>query len=264
MNIGAVVLPNAYTLPRVTAVNGSDANGCLAACVFRSLGISTCDCTKSDEEAAITDSALLDGEIPTIGTSERNSANESEWAAPLFTVMDSAGSVTLAFRFQTRVVLCEVELYIFHCPAWGIGAEVITLYNGASFPHFHSPPSRGSVTLTSDMQNCTSLTRVSIPIQNATSTSSYFILISNPSGTVEWTYIAEVQFSDDQPDTTTMTSTNLTTENATGKKIATILTINKCTGTDDSDVTTLNTTDLISTDLTTEQVIGKMIVMLHC
>ena len=195
-------------------MNGSNANGdCPTECVA---GI-TCDCTDTflgDE--AITASVLIDGVVPTIDTSERNEANESVWAAPLLTVRASTGSVTLGFRFQTRVVLCEVELYVFHCPAWGIGAEDTAIHNGVAFPTFIPGifPSRGNVIVTSDMQDCTSLTRVSIPLQMATSTSSYFIEINSVSGTIEWVHIAEVRFSD-QCDSTTMAAP--TTSTSTGK-----------------------------------------------
>ena len=199
-------------------MNGSNANGdCPTECVVLSSGISTCDCTDSAlGEEAITASVLIDGVVPTIDTSERSSADEFVWAAPLLTVRASTGSVTLGFRFQTRVVLCEVELYVFHCPAWGIGTEDIAIHNGPTFPQFISgSPSRGRVILTSDMQNCTSLTRVSIPLQMATNTSSYFIGINSLLGTIEWVHIAEVRFSD-QCDST-MALTDPTTELPTGK-----------------------------------------------
>ena len=181
-------------------MNGSNANGdCPTECVILSSVINVCDCTYSTlADEAITTSVLIDGVVPTIDTLERNSADEFVWAAPMFTVRTSTGSVTLGFRFQTRVVLCEVELYVFHCPAWGIGAEDITIHNGANFPIFIPGifPSIGTVILTSDMQDCTSLTRVSIPLQMATSTSSYFIEINGVSRTIEWVHIAEVRFSD--------------------------------------------------------------------
>ena len=217
LNVGAFLTPNAYTLPGVMAVNGSNANGdCPMECVVLASGINTCDCTDTLlEDEVITASVLIDGVVPTIDTLEKNEANESVWAAPLLTVRASTGSVTLGFRFLTRVVLCEVELYVFHCPAWGIRAEDITIHNGAAFPQFITGafPSRGRVTLTSDMQDCTSLTRVSIPLQMATRTSSYFIEISSVSGRIEWVHIAEVRFSD-QCDSTTMAPT---TSSSTGK-----------------------------------------------
>ena len=193
--LGALLTPDAYTLSGVMAVNGSNSNGdCPTECVVLASGSRVCDCTVAFlADEAITASVLIDGVVPTVDTSERNSADEFVWAAPLFTA--STGSVTLGFRFQTRVVLCEVELYVYHCPAWGIGAEDIRIYNGASFPQFIPVLIIERVILTSDMQDCTSLTRVSIPLQMATSTSSYFIEINKISGTIEWVHIAEVRFS---------------------------------------------------------------------
>ena len=215
--VGAFLTPDAYTQSGVMAVNGSNANGdCPMECVVLASGINTCDCTVSTtlRDEAITASVLIDGVVPTIDTSERNSADEFVWAAPLLTVRASTGSVTLGFRFQTRIVLCEVELYVFHCPAWGIGAADIAVHTGATFPHFITfPGAVGRVILTSDMQNCTFLTRVSIPLQMATRTSSYFIEINSLSGTIEWVHIAEVRFSD-QFDSTTMAPT---TSTSTGK-----------------------------------------------
>ena len=193
-------------------MNGSNANGdCPTECVVMAAGISTCDCTDSTlnlGDEAIAASVLIDGVVPTIDTSERNDDGDLVWAAPLLTVRASTGSVTLGFRFQTRVMLCEVELYVFHCPAWGIGAFEIRVQNGAAFPQFITGifPSIGAVILTSDMQDCESLTRVSIPLQMAISTSSYFIEINSFFGTIEWVHIAEVRFN--QCDSTTMATTD--------------------------------------------------------
>ena len=175
-------------------MNGSSANGgCPSPSVGIPSGITTCDSgtrTVLGEEV-LTAGVLIDGFIPTIDTA-------GEWAAPLFTVRGSTDTVTLGFRFPARVVLHEVELYLFHCPAWGIGAERITIHNGASFPQFIGAfNSTGSVDLTTDLQNCTSLTRVSLPLQMARNTSFYFMEFTNPSGDlIEWVHIAEVRFSD--------------------------------------------------------------------
>ena len=211
--IGAFVTPTAYTLPGVMAVNGSSANeGCPSPCVGVVSGITTCDCRMHSTigEDAIT-GVLTDG-VTEIGT-------EPVWAAPLFTVRGSTDTVTLGFRFPASVVLHEVKLYLFHCPAWGIGAERIVIHNGASFPQFiRLSDSIGSVgltsdqDLTSDQENCTSLTRVSIPLQMAMSTISYFIEFTNPSGDlIEWVHIAEVRFSDPAIATTMTTTTESTT-----------------------------------------------------
>ena len=120
-------------------MNGSNATGnCPTECVVLASGINTCECTDATAvvATAITASVLIDGVVPTIDTLEVNIADEFVWAAPLLTVRASTGSITLGFRFQTHVELCEVELYVFHCPAWGIGTDDITIRNGATFPQF--------------------------------------------------------------------------------------------------------------------------------
>ena len=192
-------------------MNGSNPNGdCPTECIrMSSLGTRICNCTETTLGAeAVTARVLIDGVVPTIDTSERNSADEFVWAAPLLTVRASTGSVRLGFGFQTPVVLCEVELYVFHCPAWGIGAEDISVFNFTFISDTeYSYESIGRVILTSDMQDCTSLTRVSIPLQTATrlSTDLYYIEINS---VIEWVHIAEVRFSD-QPIPTTMATTEL-------------------------------------------------------
>ena len=93
--IGAFLTPNAYTLSGVMAVNGSNANGdCPKECVVLASVINTYVTvqnlyTLGDE--AIIASVLIDGVVPTIDTSERNSADEFVWAAPLLTVRSSTG-----------------------------------------------------------------------------------------------------------------------------------------------------------------------------
>ncbi len=82
----------------------------------------------------------------------------------------------IGFRYQNSVALREVELYIFFCPAWDIGTATITISTSVSFPNFIQLESVGSVTLTSAMVDCVSLTRINIPIQvTMGSTSRYFI-----------------------------------------------------------------------------------------
>ena len=178
------------------AVNGSDGNGgCPSSCVGVSSGITTCDCTRPTTVSTTT-GVLIDGVMPTLDTEERNTANEYMWAAPLFTVRGTTDSVLLGFRFQDSVLLHEVQLHLFNCPAWNIGAQSIRIYNEIAFPLFSREfNSLGSMQLTSELQSCDSLTRVSIPLQMASSTNSYFIEFHNPSGAViEWLHIAEVRF----------------------------------------------------------------------
>ena len=125
--VGTFLTPNAYTLTGVMAVNGSDGNGgCPSSCVGVSSGIITCDCTQSPAVATTT-GVLIDGVVPTLDTAERNAANDYVWAAPLLTVRGTTDSVQLGFRFQDSVLLHEVQLHLFNCPAWNIGAQSISI-----------------------------------------------------------------------------------------------------------------------------------------
>ena len=182
-------------------MNGSDVDGgCPQECVGEESGIRRCDCMGTSKESTIT-GVLIDGMIPTIDTSQRGN-----WASQLFTVQASIPSYALGFRFQNLITLEEVELYVFYCFVWQIGATTVNVYDSTTYPSFiRTAPSVGSVNITSDMQNCEALTRVSIPLQTTLKVSSYFIEFTNPTQ-IHWLYIAEVRFSD-QPIPTKTTAT---------------------------------------------------------
>ena len=84
----------------------------------------------TSSEGTIT-GVLIDGMIPTIDTSQRGN-----WASQLFTVQRSTTSYALGFRFQSRVALQEVELYVLYCPTWQIGATTINVYDSTTYPGF--------------------------------------------------------------------------------------------------------------------------------
>ena len=176
-------------------MNGSDATGgCPHACVQSN---SYCDCAGTAGAGTFT-GVIIDGVVPTLDTSQRGT-----WATQLFTVRDNTQITRIGFRFQNAVMLREVELYLFYCPSWGIGGSpggtnTINIYNAVTFPLFVDSfgGSVGSVTLTSDMVNCESLIRVSIPLQGARSISIYFIEFSS-TDLIGWINIAEVRFADE-------------------------------------------------------------------
>lgn len=190
------------------AVNGSSADGgCVpTSCMQIDNMVNSCYC---GAYTALPDNSTtgihLDGAIPTIDVTERNMTNETVWAAPLFTVRGSSTAIVLTFKFPAPVILREVELYIFFCPPWGIGAEGVHIHNSATYPtFFRLQPNRGSVTKSDDDANCESLIRVSIPLEMADNTSNYAIEFINPSGNpIKWVHIAEVRFSDDLISTAT-------------------------------------------------------------
>ncbi len=167
---GAFISPNGYTLTEVMSVNGSDPNGgCPTDCVGVVSRIRRCDC--ADIRYITETGFLVDGIVPTINTGQSGGT----WASQLYTISGAMTIYRIGFRFQNSVTLREVELYIFFCPAWGIGAATITISTSVSFPVFIQLESVGSVTLTSDMVDCVS-TRINIPIQvTMGSISKYFI-----------------------------------------------------------------------------------------
>ena len=190
--IGAFIHPTAYTLTAVTSLNGSSVNGsCPQECVGMIRDIRTCDCTTVPDQN--TTGVLMDGVVPTI-----NTANQNGWAYQLFTAMARRNNYAISIRFGSSIMLRVVELYVFHCPLWNIGTDTINIYNALTFPIFIKQfNSTGNVTLTSDMENCESLTRVAIPLQTAMNTSNYFIEFTNSNGMqVQQLYIGEVKFSD--------------------------------------------------------------------
>ena len=145
----------------------------------------------------------------------------TQWLNQLYTVMGGANSVMIRVRLDATsngatLPAREVVIHIFNCPAWGIGAETITVRYSATFPNFFGVlDSPGSVSLTTNIQNCDSLTRVSIPLQPINDVVPiYFLVFHNPSGAViQWVHIGEVMFSD-QPiavPTTMATTTTATT-----------------------------------------------------
>ena len=164
----------------------------------------------TSSEGTIT-GVLIDGMIPTIDTSQRGN-----WASQLFTVQRSTTNYALGFRFQSRVALQEVELYVLYCPAWQIGATTINVYDSTTYPTFtRTAPSVGSVNLTSNM-NCESPTRVSILLQTTLRVSSYFIEFTNPTQ-IHWLHIAEMRFSDQLiPTVTTDDTTDPITKPSSG------------------------------------------------
>ncbi len=136
---------------------------------------------------------LVDGTVPPINAGQSGGT----WASQLYTISGAMTTTRIGFIFQNSVTFREVELYIFFCPTWDIGSATITISTSVSFPNFIQLESVGSVTLTSAMQDCMSLTRINIPIQvTMGSTSRYFIEFTDPM-TSRGVYISEVRFSDE-------------------------------------------------------------------
>ena len=144
-------------------------------------------------------STLLDGISPTIDTST------SDWASQLVTVRITEYTenvpyphVVLTFGFDTAVSLTGIELNMFICPEWNIGAPYITVYadlktnlvfnGGSDLPFQNYRPSQSS---------CHSLSTVSISFGDSLTTSSYstwHIAVSGFQDSIGWAHVGEVIF----------------------------------------------------------------------
>ena len=175
----------------MTSMNGSLVNGsCPQECMEMIRDTIICNCTTVPDQN--TTGVLIDGVIPTINTNQRG------WARQLLTVRTGGQHYIISFRFGSSVMLRVLELYVFHCPSWNIGTDIINIYNAQMFPtRIRVFNSAGNVNLTSDMENCDSITRVHIPLQMTLNTSNCFIGFTNSNGMpVQHVYIGEVRFSD--------------------------------------------------------------------
>ena len=143
-------------------------------------------------------SYLVDGCSPGIDTST------SDWASQLVTVRKNEGTaavpsahVLLTFGFDTAVSLTGIEMDLFLCPDWGIGAQRIRVYVNEVYnlafrvgPHFlpFVQPSQSS---------CDSLTTVHLS-GDTLSVSSYrtinIIVDLSLDSSIQWVHIGEVRF----------------------------------------------------------------------
>ena len=151
-----------------------------------------------DEMTCNSQSYLVDGCSPDIDTSI------SDWASQLVTVRRNEGTaavpiphVLLTFGFDTAVSLIGIEMDLFLCPDWGIGAQRIRVYVneeydlafmfGLSFLPFVQP----------SQSSCDLLTTVHLSGETL-SVSSYrtFHIIVDLSldSSIEWVHIGDVRF----------------------------------------------------------------------
>ena len=198
-NLGAAVPLPVQVVPQgIESVNGSDVNmGCTSPLVD-SGGVMVCnsnDCPAS---------YLLDSNSPPIDTSS------SDWASQLVTVRKNDAipgyipfdHVVLTFGFDTAVSLTSIELDLFLCAEWNIGAPLIAMYGDGNrdldlrtLQHLtflgssYNQPSRSS---------CDSLSTVSIPLQDDATSSSYLtwhiVVEITENDFIEWVHVGEVRF----------------------------------------------------------------------
>ena len=170
----------------IESINGSSVNmGCTSP-FGRLDGVTVC----------MSQSYLLDGCSPAIDT------NVSDWASQLVTVRKTQTDeipfdhVLLTFGFDEVVNLQRIEMDLFLCPQWGIGAPFISVYADVestlvfslnTLPFTHHTPSQSS---------CGSLSTVTVSLGGAITSSSYLtwhILVTKFSPFIDWVHVGEVR-----------------------------------------------------------------------
>ena len=172
----------------IESVNGSNTTmGCASPLVDRG-GVMVCNNSES---------YLVDGYSPAINTSTSN------WASQLVTlrkVSDHAyihfDHVLLTFGFNTAVSLTAIELDLFLCPEWNIGAPRITVAATNNSDLFSFDVETLARDHTPSQSSCDSLSTVSIPLQGDSSYLTWYILVTfpYPHFNIQWVHVGEVRF----------------------------------------------------------------------
>ena len=170
-----VVLPK----PKVQSVNGSNAN---------------MECGAEGKNC------LFDGRTPHINTSRL------DWASELVTIRESQPSyvisfdhVLLTFIFETCVKPTSIEIHLFLCSEWGIGAPYIGLFGSYSpmLMHHDIDISGGDFIFNYNPTSgtCGCLSKIYIPIQGAEEPYPiWHLLFTMHDPSIEWVYLGEVIF----------------------------------------------------------------------
>ena len=141
---------------------------------------------------------LSDGHVPHINTSLQN------WASDLVTVRKSPydksvhfDHIVLTFKFETSVNVTSIEIDLFLCPEWGIGAPSITIladnhsqfiFNANDFLHVYEP----------DHGTCGCLSKIFVPVQRGEPHYPYWHILVDFTNAqnLHWVHVGEVTFSD--------------------------------------------------------------------
>ena len=187
------LVPEVQVVPeRIVSENGSDITmGCTSPLVDEGSGMMISMVCNN------TESYLVDGCSPAIDTSTSN------WASQLVTVRGNDGDdiveeVVLTFVFDTAVSLYRIELDMFICPEWNIGAPFITLYADEDSTLVYSDRSTFIATLYPQSSSCDSLSSVTRTVGDAHRSSSYHTwhIIMETDRDIKWVYVGEVRFLD--------------------------------------------------------------------
>ena len=149
------------------------------------------------------ESFINDGNIPMLNTTDPN------WASELVTLRKNSDTesipydhVVLTFVFQLPVSLTSINMSLFNCPQWGIGAPNITVYakQGVTGLFIFDTKDASTIFLrqTQDIwSSCDSLVPVTIPLQKGKLYRTWYIVVSfEPQPGTDWVHVGEVQLFD--------------------------------------------------------------------
>ena len=143
------------------------------------------------------ESYLVDGCSPAINTSTSN------WASQLVTLRKNETNdvidydhVVLTFDFDTAVSPDSIELDLFLCPEWNIGAPGIHVYGYEDSTLVFNPDMGYIVGKALRSQSCDSLSTVRIGVGDRIISSyhSFHIVVDFTHEEIEWVHVAEVRF----------------------------------------------------------------------
>ena len=183
---GVIPAVQVVSQERIESVNGSDINmGCASPLVDRG-GVIVCNNSES---------YLVDGCSPAIDTSTSN------WASQLVTLRGNDGDdiveeVVLTFVFDTAVSLDHIELDMFICPEWNIGALYIDVYADENSALVYNDNSTRIGSYSPYSSSCDSLSTVTYTAGDRHRSSSYHTwhIVVEADRDTEWVYVGEVRF----------------------------------------------------------------------
>ena len=194
-------IPLQFVPQGIASVNGSNTDmGCQE-------NINTLDgnmfCGQFSVENGGEISYLVDGISPDINPLF------SDWASQLVTVNGNDPSqfipvqhVLLTFDFYPAVSLEAIEIDLFLCPQWGIGAESITVRveNDTDLLLESDSVQLIDHAIPSMTVSCESLSTVQLLLQGEAATDLYhtwYVIVKLPTdASIEWVHIGEVRFHD--------------------------------------------------------------------
>ena len=194
MPISHLVVPQG-----IESVNGSDVNMGCASSLVDSGSVVLCG----------NESHLSDGNSPAIDTSTSN------WASHLVTVRKNGANdditfdhVVLTFGFDAAISPGKIELDLFLCPEWNIGAPSITVFadvstSGLVYRLFSQHTNSDFLKIyTPAEHSCECLSTVRIPLQlGEPSYFTWYIVVSfEIQPKIEWVHVGEVRFLDTSED----------------------------------------------------------------